>query len=150
MSAQTFFKRRPLPHGIPSWVEDGALYFITINCQPRKTNQLADDANAKAIFEAFAHYEKSGCWHIRFALLMPDHLHALISFNTRGETMSGIIQNFKRYLAKSRGLRWQRNYFDHRIRNQDALAEKSNYIAHNPVRAGLVKSPDEWPFIYPR
>ena len=141
------FKRKQLPHGVPNWVEDGAVYFITINCLQRGKNQLADKKTSSAIFSAFRHYETLGKWHVRLCLLMPDHLHALISFNTRQHPMSRSIQSLKGFLAKEVGIKWQKNYFDHRLRNDEALEEKAQYIRLNPVRAGLAKDPQAWPFI---
>ena len=78
---------------------------------------------------------------------MPDHLHALISFNTRLHSMSRTIQSLKGFLAKELGIEWQKNYFDHRLRNDAVLEEKAQYIRLNPVRAGLVEDPEQWPFI---
>lgn len=34
--------------------------------------------------------------------------------------------------------RWQRDFFDHRLRSIESAAEKAQYIRMNPVRAGLV------------
>ena len=78
---------------------------------------------------------------------MPDHLHALISFNTHEYSMSSIIRSFKGYLAKEQQIDWQKNYFDHRLRNDAALEEKAQYIRLNPVRAGLVEQATEWPYL---
>ena len=52
----------------------------------------------------------------------------------------------KEWVSKKTSVRWQRDFFDHRIRTWESGAEKANYIRQNPVRAGLVASPDEWPF----
>jgi putative transposase len=41
---------------------------------------------------------------------------------------------------------WQRDYFDRQLRNNESYGEKWEYVRQNPVRAGLVKSPDAWPF----
>ena len=78
---------------------------------------------------------------------MPDHLHGLITFNPE-KTMQRIVRNWKRYAAGNFQIVWQRDFFDHRIRNKESLDEKWQYILHNPVRAGLVASPEEWPFVW--
>ena len=41
---------------------------------------------------------------------------------------------------------WQRRFFDHVLRSDESYAEKWNYVRENPVRAGLVKSADDWPY----
>ena len=38
------------------------------------------------------------------------------------------------------GVHWQRDFFDHRIRDNEDLREKREYILANPVRKGLVKT----------
>ena len=61
--------------------------------------------------------------------------------------MSSLMQSFKGYLAKTHKIKWQKNYFDHRLRNDAALQEKAQYIRLNPVRAGFVNQPEEWPYL---
>jgi REP element-mobilizing transposase RayT len=39
---------------------------------------------------------------------------------------------------------WQRSFFDHCIRTGESEAEIIEYIRANPVRAGLVRHPDDW------
>jgi len=41
---------------------------------------------------------------------------------------------------------WQREFFDHVLRSDEGYAEKWDYVRENPVRAGLVRSPNEWPY----
>jgi hypothetical protein len=41
---------------------------------------------------------------------------------------------------------WQRGFFDHVLRSSEGYSEKWNYVRENPVRAGLVKRTDDWPF----
>ena len=49
-------------------------------------------------------------------------------------------------MARTTGIKWQRNYFDHRVRKDESLVEKADYILNNPVRARLVTCAEEWPF----
>lgn len=88
-------------------------------------------------------------WWPLLILFMPDHVHALIAF-PMGQDMPKIIREWKRYTAKTFGIRWQRDFFDHRIRNEESLDEKWHYIVENPVRAGLVNLPDDWPYVWKR
>jgi putative transposase len=76
---------------------------------------------------------------------MPDHLHALLSFNNeQGLGMGKLIKSWKRYTAKTCAIDWQRDYFDHRIRSEHDMADKWSYIRENPVRAGLVNHHEQW------
>jgi REP element-mobilizing transposase RayT len=142
------FVRKALGHQPPDWVDDGATYFITVCCDPRGTNHLCSSGLAGKILESVAMRQHKGEWMVSLLLLMPDHLHALISFNTRDHGIAKVMQNWKRYLARFDGISWQRGFFDHRLRSDDAFREKGAYIRHNPVRAGLCESVEDWPYLW--
>ena len=57
------------------------------------------------------------------------------------------IGDFKSFLSKKHGIRFQANFFDTRIRDQEHFAEKWNYICQNPVAKGLVPAAREWPHL---
>lgn len=138
-------QRSSLPHNVPAWVPVGAAYFITVCCQPRGQDQLCCGQVAENLFEAVNFRHREGPWYVHLVLLMPDHLHALVSF-PQGEPMVKTISLFKEFTAKRAGIKWQRDFFDHRLRNDESFEEKANYIRMNPVRRGIVKDPHEWPW----
>jgi len=140
-------KRKILSHDVPSWAPDEATFFITVNCVPRGQNQLAVPEVSEALTESLIVRIEKGQWWPRLVLFMPDHLHALIAFSP-DHPMEKIIRDWKRYTARSAGIHWQRNFFDHRIRNEESLAEKWDYILQNPVRAALVPTPVAWPYVW--
>jgi putative transposase len=78
---------------------------------------------------------------------MPDHCHALISFQ-RDRAMKKVIANWKEVVAKQTGVGWQRDFFDHRLRNDEGYEEKAHYIRLNPVRQNLVATPEHWRFVW--
>jgi putative transposase len=80
-------------------------------------------------------------------LLMPDHLHAIISFPPT-TTLAKEVASFKRYTSRRQSYTWQRDFFDHRLRSPTELQLKANYIRENPVRAGLVGSENQWPHVW--
>lgn len=41
---------------------------------------------------------------------------------------------------------WKRSFFDFQVYSEKKLEEKINYIHDNPIRAGLVKDLDDYPF----
>ncbi|MBC8326186.1 MAG: transposase [Verrucomicrobia subdivision 3 bacterium] len=143
----SFTARKQLPHQVPGWVPDGEKYFITICCQQRGTNQLCHDEIGKIIFSSADHYQQSHQWICHLLLLMPDHLHGIFSFS-RETGIKQIIGNWKRYLAQQVGLKWQRDFFDHRLRNTDELETKATYILMNPVRKKLCDQPEDWKWIH--
>jgi putative transposase len=139
--------RKTLPHGTPPWIRDGAIFFITICTQPRGVNQLCQPETGAWIHESFQFREQRGDWWVHLLLLMPDHLHAVLSF-AQEPGMTHAISPWKRFAARERGLQWQRDFFEHRLRDDDNRVEKAHYIRMNPVRAGLVTKPEEWPYAW--
>jgi putative transposase len=140
--------RKRLPHEIPAEVSlslEEEVFFITICCLSRGENQLADDRVWEIMDETLRHREALGEIKVRLVLAMPDHLHGLFSFP--GTTpMQRVISSFKEWIAKQCGIRWQRDFFDHRLRSWESGAEKARYIRENPVRAGLVERSEDWPY----
>jgi putative transposase len=143
-----FAKR--LHHDVPSWVEDGALFHIRIAIDrfaPQRS--LTDSDLADAILKSVAFYQQQRRWWITLFLVMPDHLHALLSF-APDVSMSAVVRNWKRFHTRMNGVIWQENYFDHRLRDDERgeqLSAKMNYIRKNPVVAGLCPTEEQWPWV---
>ena len=105
-------------HVPPQWVEADAVFFITINCKPRGANHLTAGALPGRIFDSITLLRDRRTWFPEMVLLMPDHLHALISFSwEKNHGMNRVLTDWKRYVATKIGISWQRDYFDHRILN---------------------------------
>ena len=143
------FPRR-LYHRVPHWVEPGALFHIRIALDREKEQKaLTDRPLAGAILDSARFYEARLRWHIALFLLMPDHLHAVLSF-ARDESMSEVIRGWKRFHTRTNDVVWQEGYFDHRLRADERgaqLSAKMNYIRHNPVAAGLCSMAEDWPWV---
>ena len=140
-------KRKVLPHTPPPWVKEGDVYFITLCTQPRGENQLCHTELAAKLYESVCYREQLEQWWVLLFLLMPDHLHMLVRFSS-DHAINKTISAWKRYTVRQLGVHWQRDYFDHRIRGNESLQQKAEYIRQNPVRAGLAAHPDEWPFVW--
>ena len=139
--------RKTLPHHVPPWVDPAESdYFITIGCERRGTNQLCLPATASALLDSARFYHAQRKWFPSLLLLMPDHLHMLVSFG-RGSDMVKVVTAWKRYAATHHGVLWQRGFFEHRLRRDESIDEKASYILQNPVRAGLVDKPAAWPWV---
>ena len=54
--------------------------FYTVCCKQRGKNQLSQPALANAILETVKHRNAQGIWYARLVLLMPDHVHLMLSF----------------------------------------------------------------------
>ena len=135
-----------LYHRIPSWVSPGSRFHIRIRTDPSNHPVLTNPVLAQSLLDAARFYHNQQRWFLHLIVLMPDHLHGIISFST-GPGMSKIIAFWKAYTNRALGVRWQRNYFDHRLRDETEFNEKANYIRMNPVCAGLCKNPGDWPWM---
>jgi putative transposase len=146
--APKFPQRTKLPHDRPLWLRpEDEIFFVTICCQERGTNQLCNPQVAREIFDSVEFRNQNHVWYAHFIVLMPDHLHGLISFPSE-QPMRQIVADWKRFLATGLGINWQRDFFDHRLRREESLSEKAHYIRANPVRAGLVATSEEWPYFW--
>jgi REP element-mobilizing transposase RayT len=80
---------------------------------------------------------------------MPNHVHVV--FSPFGENrLETILHSWKSYSAQRAnqalgrtGHFWQREYFDHLIRNEGSLQKISQYVLDNPQKAGL----RNWPWV---
>jgi putative transposase len=144
-----FPERKTLPHDVPLWVDPSRdIYFISINCGERNVNQLAQPQIAEPLFETVRYRQEQFLWWPHVFLLMPDHLHALISFPPSGKPLRTVVSQWKEWSAKQLGIRWQRDFFEHRLRHDESRQAKAIYILENPVRKKLVKRPEDWRHVY--
>jgi REP element-mobilizing transposase RayT/mono/diheme cytochrome c family protein len=141
-------QRKKLPHDRPLWLRpEGEIFFITVCCEPRGKNQLCSQKVAQAIFDSVQFRNHNAVWYAHLVCLMPDHLHALISFPYE-RPMKQIMADWKRFLSTQLEIEWQREFFDHRLRKEESYREKADYILANPVRAGLVAESEQWPYFW--
>ena len=138
-------QRKHLDHQMPFWVTENPDYFITICTEPRGRNQLCLPEVGAKVLKAVENYHLRNRWYCYLVVLMPDHVHFLLSF-PEIPSFARLIGEWKKYLAKECGITWQENFFDHRIRSEDSDKYKSDYVWENPVRAGLIERAEDWPY----
>ena len=93
-------------------------------------------------------------------VVMPDHVHlALVPIClSRGPVpIAEIMQAIKgasahriNKLLNHRGRVWQEESFDRALRKEGQVQEKLLYMLENPVRAGLVRHPLDYPWLWRR
>ncbi len=138
------FRRKTIGHDVPDWVDPGSLFFATVCCADRAGSDLTVSELSIRLLDSIRFYHEKRKWFCRLALLMPDHIHLLVAFPS-DRAMATTIANWKKYASRSFGVVWQKNFFDHRIRNDENWELKAEYIRLNPVRKGLVDRPANWP-----
>ncbi len=123
------------------------MYFITICCKDRN-NILGVIEDNKVILnqcvniikdELIALNKKYKNTNILKYVIMPDHIHFIIELiNGNKKTIGDIIKTYKSVASKkikriNQIDLWQRNYYEHIIRNEKELYRIYNYIENNPV-----------------
>lgn len=75
--------------------------------------------------------------------IMPNHVHAVVRVYPTGR-LSGILHSWKSFTAKAAnrilgksGEFWQREYFDHLLRDEAEFHRAVNYVMENPEKANL-------------
>jgi putative transposase len=83
---------------------------------------------------------------------MPDHFHAFVAVDDQRLSLSKWTKSLKNALSKTMRFdkiappHWQKTFFDHVLRSAESYTGKWHYVRANPVRAGLVKRWEDWPF----
>ena len=88
-------------------------------------------------------------WMVGYYLLMPDHVHMFCAPHDLAFSVERWLTYWKSQFTKAhQNLDWrfQTDAFHHRLRRQEGYIEKWSYVRLNPVRKGLVCSPEEWPY----
>jgi REP element-mobilizing transposase RayT len=111
---------------------------------------LKEPAIADLVADALRKFE--GLRYRMFAwCIMPNHVHAvfqpILSFR-----LEDILHSWKSYTAKEANKQlkrkgadfWQREYFDHLVRDGKEFDRVIRYTAENPVRAGM----KDWRWVY--
>ena len=113
-------------------------------------------------------FEFNGIWYNVLAVcIMPNHVHVLLDFSIQLQPnivatddnymqLDRVMKRIKgatghdcnRLLKRSGVSFWQKESYDHYVRNEAELKRIIHYIAQNPVKAGLVKDWRDWAFTY--
>jgi putative transposase len=156
--------RRRLPH----WIRDGKAVHLRFRLDgsrpepgpeillkdartklPAGPTWLSDCRVANVVVNTLRYgSEVRGWYQVYSYVIMPNHVHILLEPSVE---LARITQWSKgrtarvcnRLLGRS-GAFWQDESYDHWIRCYEELEETARYIENNPVRAGLVRSADQW------
>jgi REP element-mobilizing transposase RayT len=82
-------------------------------------------------------------------VIMPNHVHVLLEPRMPLAKITAVMKGVaardaNATLGRTGKPFWQDESFDHWARNSAQLERIQHYIEWNPVRAGLVKSPQDW------
>ena len=115
---------------------------------------LQSERNATLLIDVLRSNFKARRFVIHDFVVMPDHLHLLTTVHsdmTIERAMQLVKGGFSYRLKKESGYTgevWQRGFSEVRVNDRESFLQHREYIAQNPVKAGLATSPDEFPYCY--
>jgi putative transposase len=135
-----------VPSRLKRFQQTAQTHFVTFCCFHRHHN--LDGAAAKRAFEAaLERVRRSYRLYVYGYVIMPEHVHLLLSEPERG-FLADAIKSLKQGVARRQigGAEhfWQKRYYDHNVRDSAKFIEKLRYIHRNPVRSGLCTRPEDW------
>ncbi len=139
-----------LPHLSP-FPPNPIVYLTVVTAERRPV--LACAAASDSLREIWSHSPGIDGWTVGRYVLMPDHVHLFARAAPEAKPLARWMQTWKslssRRLTRELSLApplWQKDYFDRFLRSADNYSEKWEYVVANPVRKGLVRSPEAWPW----
>jgi putative transposase len=113
---------------------------------------LKDPRIARLVVETILAGEKERLFYELYAwAVMPNHVHLLILPKVAVPVITrwlkgSTARRANQLLGHTGQAFWQDESYDHWVRNRHEFGRIVGYIEENPVSAGLVGSPDLWPF----
>ena len=138
-------QRRHPAKGVFIFRGQATIVFVTICSRQRKQN-LANAIVHQALVNVWT---KADRWMIGAYMIMPDHIHFFCSPLDETVEIEKWITFWKRQLKRGladRAPQFQIGSFHHRLRGEESYTEKWDYVQANPVRAGLIQKPEDWPY----
>ena len=153
-----------MPKGLRRYYGAGHLHFITTSCFQRRAllgTPRRRDLLVKILEEVRQRYHFVVVGYV----VMPEHVHFLLGEPERGNpsvVMQVLKQRYARaLLRKTKQPRcpvqdslwemslepehvWQRRFYDFVVWSQAKIEEKIRYMHGNPVKRGLVLTPEQW------
>ncbi len=87
--------------------------------------------------------------------IMPNHLHWVLKLNDDAPILYKILQRMKRHTARQankilnrQGQFWEEESYDHIVRDAKEFDNIVWYTLQNPVKAGFVKTWEDWDFSF--
>jgi len=104
--------------------------------------RLAQSSIADEVANALQHFDEQR-YRLFAWCIMPNHVHVVFKAFP-GHTLAEIVHSWKSFTAKRanlilglHGAFWQREYYDHLVRDEGELGRAIRYVAQNPEKANL-------------
>jgi REP element-mobilizing transposase RayT len=136
-------------------------------------NVFRENKPCQLLLDNIKHYQKKYNFSILAYVIMPSHFHWIVKINSKYGSVTDIMRdvkkysawdimqylsckseiykgifndNAKEYLSKQNRKFWMDRFYDEVIRSDQMFWDKLIYLHNNPVKANLVKKPED--FIY--
>jgi putative transposase len=129
------------------------VFFVTTKTSMGR-RLLQSERNAMLLVDVLRSNMAARRFQVHDFVVMPDHLHLLIRVSgemTIEKAMQLIKGGFSFRLRREFGFLgevWQRGFSEMRADDEESFLGYQEYIAQNPVKAGLAASPGEYPYCY--
>jgi putative transposase len=124
------------------------IVFLTV-CTKNRKPILANEPVHRLLTDS---WRLKTSWIVGRYTLMPDHIHLFCApEESPAMPLGPWVKSWKSHAARFWPKRehtpvWQRDFWDTQLRHGENYNEKWAYVAHNPVRAGLVERTIDWPY----
>ena len=114
--------------------KNNGYYFVTVCTALRKP--LLEKYNSEVYRLLHEIPQRFSGVTIDFYSISPDHLHVIFILDNANVVLSNVVRTFKALVTKTTGAKpfWEWNYYEHIIRNEEALAKIRKYIQENPLK----------------
>ncbi len=155
MPKQTLERKYEYRRMLPHYQKAGRALFVTF-C---KANRIPFTLESRDAILQHCLHDHGKHYDLHAAVVMPDHVHLLLSplpdENGWPYSLPVILKLLKgasarsvNKLSGSCGPVWQEESFDHVLRSQESFEEKLEYLRQNSVRRRLVKSPEDYKWLW--
>jgi putative transposase len=137
-----------MPKGLKRYYGHDYLHFLTCSCYHRQP-WLSEPRRRDLFLQVLEQVRQRYLFVVVGYVVMPDHIHLLISEPERGTpstVMQVVKQRFARQVPHKVGQSqvWQRRFYDFNVWSERKRVEKLRYMHRNPVKDGLVLEPEQW------
>ena len=143
---------KPDRNSVPASVQQSTRTFFVTSSTIQGRNLLQSTRMAELFIDVLPTYTSQNKFRVHEFVVMPNHVHLLITIDNSmsiEKAMQLIKGNFSYRAKKELGVKheiWQRGFSENRVYEQESYAEFRSYINNNPVKAGLAKVAEEYPF----
>jgi len=136
---------------IKRYYETNAAYFLTTNTD-NNISVFNDAKKCKILLVTLEYFKLVLDYRLYGFCIMPTHLHLVMhpfGVYNYSYIMKMIKGSFTRKLNKASGTMgkiWQKGFYDEYIRDELHLLKVLEYMHNNPIKAGLVHAPEEYPY----